>query len=41
MMLTRCGWVTQDPLYLDYHDNEWGQPQYDDQKLFEMLCLEG
>lgn len=40
-MLARCAWVTSDPLYLDYHDNEWGKPQYDDRKLFEMLCLEG
>ena len=40
-MKKRCDWVSSDPLYLDYHDNEWGQPQYDDQKLFEMLCLEG
>ena len=40
-MKNRCDWVSDDPLYLDYHDNEWGRPQYDDQKLFEMLCLEG
>ncbi len=40
-MLTRCGWVSDDPLYIEYHDHEWGIPQYDDQKLFEMLCLEG
>ncbi|MCZ4059719.1 DNA-3-methyladenine glycosylase I [Pantoea sp. LMR881] len=39
--MQRCGWVTQDPLYLAYHDNEWGIPQTDKQKLFEMLCLEG
>lgn len=37
----RCAWVSQNPLYIDYHDNEWGIPCYDDQKLFEMLCLEG
>ncbi|GAA0209016.1 DNA-3-methyladenine glycosylase I [Kangiella japonica] len=37
----RCGWVSDDPLYIEYHDTEWGRPQYDDQKLFEMLCLEG
>ena len=37
----RCGWVSDDPLYIDYHDNEWGRPEYDDKKLFEMLCLEG
>ena len=41
LMKKRCDWVSTDPLYLDYHDNEWGVPQYDDQKLFEMLCLEG
>ena len=40
-MSTRCGWVSDDPLYIEYHDHEWGKPQYDDQKLFEMLCLEG
>ena len=40
-MNTRCAWVSDDPLYIDYHDNEWGRPVYDDQKLFEMLCLEG
>lgn len=38
---SRCGWVTADPLYLDYHDTEWGKPVYDDQKLFEFLILEG
>lgn len=39
--MQRCGWVTQDPLYLAYHDNEWGIPETDGQKLFEMICLEG
>ncbi|ALB64507.1 DNA-3-methyladenine glycosylase [Cronobacter condimenti 1330] len=39
--MERCGWVTQDPLYLAYHDEEWGKPQKDNQKLFEMICLEG
>lgn len=39
--MQRCGWVTQDPLYLDYHDNEWGVAQRDGKKLFEMICLEG
>lgn len=38
---TRCGWVTADPLYIEYHDKEWGVPIYDDQKLFEFLILEG
>ncbi|MGX4668200.1 DNA-3-methyladenine glycosylase I [Cerasibacillus sp. JNUCC 74] len=37
----RCKWVTDDPIYIQYHDCEWGRPEYDDQKLFEMLCLEG
>lgn len=37
----RCGWVNDDPLYIDYHDNEWGVPVYDDLKLFEFLILEG
>lgn len=38
---TRCAWVTSDPIYLDYHDNEWGNPIYDDRLLFEFLILEG
>jgi len=37
----RCEWADTDPLYLDYHDNEWGVPQHDDGKLFELLVLEG
>ena len=37
----RCEWCLADPLYIDYHDHEWGVPQHDDQKLFEMLILEG
>lgn len=40
-MIKRCGWVTKEPLYIEYHDSEWGVPVYDDRKLFEMLCLEG
>jgi len=36
----RC-WSTQNPLYIRYHDEEWGVPVHDDQKLFEMLILEG
>jgi DNA-3-methyladenine glycosylase I len=40
-MKTRCGWVTNDPLYLAYHDSEWGVPEHDDRKLFELLILEG
>lgn len=39
--MQRCGWVSQDPLYIDYHDREWGVAQTDGQKLFEMICLEG
>jgi DNA-3-methyladenine glycosylase I len=37
----RCGWSTSDPLYLQYHDEEWGLPVHDDRRLFEMLILEG
>jgi DNA-3-methyladenine glycosylase I len=38
----RCAWVPEDDeLYRDYHDHEWGRPVHDDQKLFEMLILEG
>lgn len=40
-MMNRCGWVNQDPLYMDYHDYEWGVPVYDDRLLFEYLNLEG
>lgn len=39
--LIRCDWCLSDPLYIDYHDNEWGVPQRDSQKLFEFLLLEG
>lgn len=39
--LTRCEWVTDDPLYIKYHDLEWGVPVHDDCKLFEFLVLEG
>ncbi|MCF6807484.1 DNA-3-methyladenine glycosylase I [Thiotrichales bacterium 19S9-12] len=39
--LSRCFWVTDDPLYIDYHDNEWGIPLKDEQRLFELLILEG
>lgn len=37
----RCGWAGTDPLYNEYHDNEWGVPSHDDHHLFEMLNLEG
>lgn len=39
--MERCGWVNDDPLYIDYHDDEWGVPTYDDCELFELLNLEG
>ena len=38
---TRCGWAGEDPLYVAYHDTEWGVPERDERKLFEMLLLEG
>lgn len=41
MTMKRCLWVSDDPLYVAYHDHEWGIPQKDPQALFEMLCLEG
>jgi DNA-3-methyladenine glycosylase I len=37
----RCGWCSDDPLYITYHDEEWGVPHHDDRHLFEMLVLEG
>lgn len=37
----RCAWCPPDPLYLEYHDREWGRAVHDDRHLFEMLCLEG
>ncbi|MCC2616915.1 DNA-3-methyladenine glycosylase I [Aestuariibacter halophilus] len=37
----RCGWVTQDPIYLDYHDKVWGRPVTDSKELFAKLCLDG
>lgn len=41
MDLVRCSWSGNDPLYQQYHDEEWGVPAHDDRHLFEMLCLEG
>ena len=42
MPAERCGWVPPvDPLYLAYHDEEWGVPSHDDRHLFELLVLEG
>jgi DNA-3-methyladenine glycosylase I len=40
-MLTRCAWAGTDPLYVAYHDQEWGVPVHDDRLLFEFLILEG
>ena len=40
-MARRCAWAESSQLYRDYHDNEWGKPQFDSHKLFEKLCLEG
>ena len=38
---TRCGWASADPLYISYHDREWGVPAHNDRRLFEFLILEG
>jgi DNA-3-methyladenine glycosylase I len=40
-MKDRCEWCGKDPLYISYHDNEWGMPVHDDRHLFEFLVLEG
>jgi len=40
-MKTRCKWCGSNPLYIAYHDDEWGVPVHDDRRLFEMLILEG
>ena len=39
--ISRCPWCGDDPLYVRYHDDEWGVPVHDDRKLFEFLILEG
>ena len=39
--VARCWWAAGDPLYLPYHDDEWGLPVTDDNRLFEKICLEG
>jgi DNA-3-methyladenine glycosylase I len=39
--VVRCWWAGSDPLYLHYHDEEWGRPVTDDNRLFEKICLEG
>ncbi|KGE18188.1 DNA-3-methyladenine glycosylase I [Paenibacillus wynnii] len=41
MNIIRCVWVNEDPIYQAYHDEEWGKPLYEDNKLFELLMLEG
>jgi len=38
---TRCPWSTKDPLYIAYHDDEWGRPNHDGRRLFEKIILEG
>ncbi len=40
MKKIRCNWVSNDELYIKYHDEEWGKPLYDDQTIFEFLVLE-
>ena len=40
-MPQRCEWANTDPIYIRYHDNEWGIPLHDDRELFELLVLEG
>jgi DNA-3-methyladenine glycosylase I len=39
--IARCWWAGEDPLYVRYHDEEWGVPQANDRRLFEKICLEG
>jgi DNA-3-methyladenine glycosylase I len=39
--LSRCPWANNDPLYIAYHDDEWGVPEYDDRALYEKLILDG
>ena len=40
-MKNRCPWGGSDPIYIKYHDDEWGVPLHDDRKLFEFLLLDG
>ena len=40
-MKRRCSWADRDSLYSSYHDKEWGRPEHNDRKLFELLILEG
>jgi len=39
--MKRCHWVTDDPVYINYHDEQWGVPVHDDKKLFKFIILEG
>ena len=39
--MPRCGWAGEDPLYIAYHDSEWGVPEYDSRALWEKLVLDG
>lgn len=39
--IIRCNWAGDSEIYIRYHDNEWGKPEFDSQKLFEKICLEG
>jgi DNA-3-methyladenine glycosylase I len=39
--MPRCDWVSQDPIYIDYHDHVWGRPVFDNRELFAKLCLDG
>ncbi|HEX3939817.1 MAG TPA: DNA-3-methyladenine glycosylase I, partial [Xanthobacteraceae bacterium] len=39
--IKRCPWPKEDPLYIAYHDEEWGVPEYDDRALYEKLVLDG
>ncbi len=41
MINGRCDWCGTDPIYVEYHDTEWGVPEYDDRALFEKLMLDG
>ncbi len=41
MEIERCGWCIKEPIYVEYHDREWGVPVFDDRVLFEFLILEG
>ena len=40
-MVERCGWCGEDPIYVSYHDDEWGVPEYDSRALWEKLILDG